>query len=229
MTSAHGFELAFWDNVAHRALDPASIAVVVTRLLELFPRQEVADRFLRALDIRPEGPRLERLRNIGGLEPRVLEALGTGRLLERTAALMVHRLPSERLALLDMVELLKLNANKAAEVIGHVIDLAVYTGVGVGEILADPQIAAILGDKDGSAPERAAAVRALLRERKFPELVQKEQEFHKRVGKLTSRNIVVRPTTNFEDERCSIEIHADSWDEATMVLGLLHRIGDDGE
>jgi len=229
MPSAHGFELAFWDNVAHRALDPASTAVVVRKLLELFPKQEVADRYLRALDIKPEGPRLERLRNIGGLEPRVLEALGTGRLLERTAALMVQCLPPERLSLLDMAELLKLNANKAAEVISHVIDLAVYTGVGVGEILADPQIAAIMGDEDRPTPERAAAVRGLLRERRFPELMQKEEQFHQRVGRLASRNIVVRPTPNFEDERCSIEIHADSWDEATMFLGLLHRIGEDVE
>ncbi|MCA1961108.1 MAG: hypothetical protein LDL33_09940 [Desulfomonile sp.] len=230
MPPTYGFELAFRDNVAHRTLDPASTAVVVRRLLELFPRQEVADRFLPALGMRPEGPRLERLRKIGGLEPPVLEALGTGRLLERTAALLTQRLPSERLALLNFAERLKLNANRAAEVISNVIDLAVFALVGVGDILSDSQLALIVEDENRSAPEKAAAVRVRLRRWKLPELTRREQEFHERLGKHgVPGKITVRPTANFEDERCSIEINAESWDETEEVLRLLHRIGEDRE
>ena len=69
--------MAFWDNV-HRLSDPACVAVVVKRLLELFSREFIAKEFLPVLGVPPRGPRLEQLKALGGLEETILQAVVFG-------------------------------------------------------------------------------------------------------------------------------------------------------
>lgn len=228
MPEAQGFELAVWDNLATRMFDAATTAVVVKRLLELFSRREIADRFLPVLGVKPEGPRLERLRAIGRLEPALLEALGTGRVQEKTAVLLTRLLPAERAALLDLADQLRLNANKTAEVVSHVTDLAVRTGTRVSHILCDPRVTSMANNEERPVPDRAGDVRALLKEWKFPELTSREREFHRRLSEMVlPPKVSVRPTRSFEDEGCSIEISAESWDEVEKILRALSDIGED--
>ncbi len=78
-----GFQLAFWDNIACRTFDAACTAMVVKRLLEIFPRTEVANEFLPILHVPQHGPRLERLQAVGGLELPVLGAMAAGRIHEK--------------------------------------------------------------------------------------------------------------------------------------------------
>ena len=85
---AEGFAVALWDNFGHRTFDIASTAVVVRRLLDLLPRDVVADGFLPLLGVPARGPRLERLRAIGGLEEPVLQSLALGRIQEKTAFIL---------------------------------------------------------------------------------------------------------------------------------------------
>ena len=58
---------------------------MVRRLLDLIPREVVADDFLPLLGVPARGPRLERLRAVGGLVHPVLQALSLGRIQEKTA------------------------------------------------------------------------------------------------------------------------------------------------
>ncbi len=51
MSIADGFALAFWDNAPHRTFDTACTAVVVRRLLELFPREVAARNFCRLWEL----------------------------------------------------------------------------------------------------------------------------------------------------------------------------------
>jgi hypothetical protein len=80
VSEAEGFALALWDNFGHRTFDVASTAVVVRRLLDLFPRDVVADDFLPWLGVPSRGPRLERLR-----------AIGVGRTVLQSLALVVSK------------------------------------------------------------------------------------------------------------------------------------------
>jgi len=224
MPVADGFRLAFWDNIAHRHIDPAFRAVLVRRLLEIFPKEAVAGEFLEPLGIPPKGPRLERLRAIGGLDEPVLQALATGRIQEKSAAVLVYMQPEDRKTLLDLSDNLKLNANKTADVISALWDLSVLHGKSVREWLSDEQVSTLINDSAQALPERAERFRQLVRVWKFPELVEKERHFREWRDRVASlENISIVPSPGFEDEGCVVRISATSWKEAEEIVGVVGR------
>jgi ParB-like chromosome segregation protein Spo0J len=222
MPQTDGFRLAFWDNIPNRSLDPATLAVLVRRLLGLFPRQVVADEFIVIAGIHTNGPKLERLRKIGGLEPVLLEALAKGRIQEKTAATLTELAPEERLTLVDFTERLGMNANKKAEVISHLFDLSIFNSRPVLRFLEDERMVAIVENSDIPVPERAARVRNFIRSLKFPELARREEQFSGWLRSLPqSQRISVSPAPAFETCGCSIQISVDSPDQAERILARL--------
>ncbi|MBI5250934.1 MAG: hypothetical protein HY912_15710 [Desulfomonile tiedjei] len=221
---AEGFALAFWDNAAHRVFDIACTAVVIRRVFELFPRDVAARDFLPILGIALKGPRLERLRAIGGLESSLLEAFSHGRIHEKTAALLCEMEAETRLGLLDLTEKLRLNANKKAEIISWLFDLSVLEATPISELLAREEAKSIIFECDGTVPERAERFRELIRSWKFPELIARENEFRDWVrGQSLLEKMSVQPTTSFEDPGCVIEIRTDSTDEAERIVSAVKQ------
>lgn len=223
ITESEAFALALWDNLSHRSLDRAATAVVVKRLLDLFPIGRAAEEFLPALGVPSRGPVIERLRRIGGLPDFVLERLASGRILEKTAALMTDLREDDRNALLGVADELTLNANKTAEVVEHLTDLAMVGNTTIRELLADPECVAILDDPRCGGPEKAERFRELLRRRKFPEFTAREEEFAEWAAVVREETgAIVRPTQSFEDETVFVEITAASRGDAEALLSRLH-------
>lgn len=222
MSEAEGFVLALWDNLGHRTFDTACTAVVVRRLLDLVSRVAVADDFLPLLGVPARGPRLERLRAIGGLDDSALQALSSGRIQEKTALILSALSSTDRATLLELTEALGMNANTRAEVIGHLYDLSILHGRPIMEFLHEKAALSVVRDKDISVPQRAERFRRLIRSWKFPESVNSEQEFEEWLrGLPKSDRIVVRPTPGFESPECTIEIRVESREEAAMILQRL--------
>lgn len=222
MTEADGFLLALWDNFGHRKFDPATTAVVVAKLLEFFPREAVARDFLPLLGVPPRGPKLEALRIVARLEDRGLRLLAAGRLHEKTAVLLCRMSKADRGRALDLMEDLGANANKSAEIAGNLYDLSILRGRSVSEILAEEQVVRILSDDKLHPAARAERVRALLRNWKVPELVRNEEEFHSWVQALVlPPNVSVQHSQAFESPACTVQIQAQSRDEAQRVLDKL--------
>lgn len=213
------FTLAFWDNMAHRSLDQASTAMVVKRLLELFPRAVAAKDFLPALGVPPRGPRLERLCAVATLEEPVLEALAFGRISEKSAFTLAEFKPSERFAVFQATEKLGFNANKRSEVIENLFDLSICRKTSVIELLNREDAHELLAGDDLALPERAERFRRLVRTWKFPELVAREQDFRTWCKDLPgSPRLSVRAAASFETEQIALEIRADSKEHAESMI-----------
>jgi hypothetical protein len=224
MPRSDGFKLAFWDNIHRKSSNPASTAVLVKTLLEVFPRQVVADEFLPVLGVQPSGPRLERLKKMGGLEPSVLSALACGKLQERTAVILAELTPHERLTLMEFTERLGLNANKKAEVIGHLFDLSIVNSRSVLECLSDERVIQIVENSDAPLPERANRFRRFVRFLRFPELALREEEFNRWLGSVRpSNNVSVSPAPFFESGGYTVEARAASLEEAERILRRLQE------
>jgi len=224
MPEEEGFLMAFWDNVAHRTFDPACTAVVVKKLLELYPRDVVAKQFMPVLGVPPRGPRLEQLRALGGLEEPVLQSLALGRIHEKTALLLSELQPHERIGLLEFTDDLGLNANKKAEVIERLLDLSIFHDRPVLEFIHSVDAQTALADESIPLPERANSFRDLLRSWKFPELAKQEAEF--RVWRETlprADRVSVRPSRSGQVERYDIEIHADSRSDVEKLINRIKK------
>ncbi len=226
MPVSDGFILAFMDNAAHRSFDPASTAVIVKRLLDLFPVEIVARDYLPILGVPPRGPRLERLRRLGGLEDRALKWLALGRISEKTAVVLTQMDPPSRSMLLDVLDKLGMNANKNAEIVGHLFDLSVCQGRRLSDLIDDSPFRTLLADKDIPAREAARQFRDLVRSWKFPELIEKERAFREWYSGLpVEPHIKVRPAQSFETDECTIEIRVSDRGKIRQVLKILKDIG----
>ncbi len=222
MPEDQGFTMAFWDNVAHRSLDPASLAVVVKRLLELFPRAIVAKDFLPALGVSPRGPRLQRLCAVATLAEPILEALSFARISEKSAFILSEFEPPERLAVFKVTEKLGFNANKRAEVIENLFDLSICRHTSVIDLLNRKDAHSLLVEDDMPVSERAERFRKLVRSWKFPELTAREREFRSWSNNLPgSQRLSVHAAPSFETEQISVEIRADSKEHAEAMIDLL--------
>lgn len=222
MPEPDGFVLAFWDNYGHRGFDAAVRTVVLVRLLELFPLLTVARDFLPALDIPPKGPRIERLKAIGRLEHRLLRALASGRIHEKTAALLTKCLPEDRSTVMDLVELLGLNANKNAEIVANLFDLSVLSGRKISEVLQDDPLPEVLHEENLSMAERGKRIREQVRAWKFPALSTNEQKFLEWRRTLSlPPNTTIRHAAAFESEECAVEIKLRSREDAIRALERL--------
>jgi len=226
MPATDGFLLAFMDNAANRIFDSAFNAVVVKRLLDLFPVDLVAREFLPILGVPLRGPRLERLRLLGNLEHHTLKWLADGRIVEKTAVLMAQLDPPNRALLLDVLDRLGMNANKNAEVVENLFDLSVYHAKPPADLLLDATVQELLIDNAVPTPEQAGRFRDLVRSWKFPELVDKERAFREWHANLpVSQNTKVRPAQSFETEECTVEIRVADRARAQRVLEMLKDIG----
>lgn len=227
MPEADGYSLAFWDNCV-RITDPATTAHVVKRLLELFPLEEVCSTFLPVLNVPAKGPRLERLRRVGGLERTILEALALGRLMEKTAVTLAALDEQGRLLVFDLSQRLRLNANTCEEVVASLYDLAVVRGRSIGEIVASDPIASVLLQEDRSVPERAMSLRTILRSMKFPEVVAREREFREWCTELAlPDNQKIRHASAFETDECTLEIKVDDREQAHQIVEALRAVDRD--
>jgi hypothetical protein len=217
------FRLAFWDNMALRELDPASTAGLVNRILELYPIEVAHREFLSVLGVATDGFRLQRFKSIAELEDTILQALAVGRIHEKTAFILSKMVLNDRQHVFRLVQELRLNANKAAEIVGHLFDLSVTMGTSIVDLLDCGESRSILVDSNASIPEKTAQFRTLLRRWKYPEQSLLEQDFHNTFQQVNSTGrISVSPTPSFENKKCTIKIHSDSWEEAHTILKALN-------
>jgi hypothetical protein len=121
-----------------------------------------------------------------------------------------------------LTDALGMNANRRAEVIGYLYDLAVFHGRPIIEFLNKEEARSVLRAEGVGIPERAAQFRELSRSWKFPDSVKSEQDFQEWLRSLPkSDRIVVRPTPGFENRECTVEIRTQSREEAEAILGKL--------
>ncbi len=216
--------MAFWDNLGRIKQDPAVKAHAIKRLLELFPREILAKNILPFIDTPPRGPKLERLRKIGGLENNILEAISDGKIQEKSAILFAELPLNERQSLFKLVCNLGLNSNKAFEIISSLFDLSILWKKPVTDLLSDPDAVRILDDPVLSAQEKASEFRDLLRSWKHPYIYEKQKGFEGWAREIhPPENVRMRPAQSFEDDSVSIEIRLDSRAEAEKFLTVIDQ------
>ncbi len=215
------FEIAFWDNIDNRPANPATTAYLVKRLLDLFEKRTAAERFFPSLGVSAFGPKIERLRMIGGLENVFLNALAQGHIQEKTAFIFSKISYEERVFVLNVILELGMNSNKAAEITSHFFDLAAFSG----EAILDGHGAKLIIDIMATAEpnqEKTERVRSALFALRFPEIAGKQIEFSNKICKYRlTKNVQVKAHQAFESPGAIIEVRTDSWHTADSLLEIL--------
>jgi hypothetical protein len=214
------YEFSFWESVGKRRLDTASKAETIKRLMELFPRSEVVERFLPPLEIPPRGPRIERMLRIASLTEQTLAALASGRILERTADAISFRTQQEQKLLTGLALRAGLNCNKASDTIEKIIDIAISQGKEVGEILerAYEHGLDLTNSREKIDGEH---LRNIVNGILDPDYESARADYQRWLSELdTPHWIKVSPATSLEDPSINISIRAENRESAEALLSL---------
>lgn len=214
--------LLFWDNISRITANPVTVSVIVSRLLEVFDTEEVAERYLPWTGTPPKGPRLERLKVISKLDERCLRALWSGRIFEKTAVSLAMNGLTERLEMLDFIEKYGWNANKSDEILQSVFDLSRLCESSPTQVISDA-IGVVEKEHSGADMSvKAEKIRNLIREWKSGDLVRCATSFELWMKNLgLPRSINLKPAQSFENERLTIEITARSRKETEEIIKKL--------
>ncbi len=218
------YEACFWDNIGHRKLDASSRAQCLRRLMELFPRLDVIQRFLPFLGVPSQGPKIERLLRIGALCEEALSNLALGRIHERTAFAMSFRPKHEQQFLMRLINESGLNLNNASQVIEDLIDIATAREMEIENIIAE------FDTKDISNPEVGRVydgkeLKKAVKRIKDPEFETTREGHEAWVKSLNLPRLVkITPANSFEDKSINMMVTFKSRDELELGLKEIKEI-----
>ena len=214
--------LLFWDNISRIGNSPVTVAAIVTSLLEVFDSETVAQTYLPWIGVPPRGPRLLRLKAVAKLDERSQRALWSGRILEKTASLLSGLNTEDRFELLNFIERYGWNANKSDEMAQAVYDLSILSGESVSKTICEAVQLLETQHEQDDAIRKSEKMRNLIKSLRWKDVSQHQELFNQWQKRLDlPRHIRVKPSISFENDSVSIEITANSLNEAEGIIQKL--------
>jgi len=216
-----------YDNACSRGFNLREQAHLASRLLNYWDRRTVVADFLPLLGL-PSSPHLlEKLMAVSSLEAPLQAMASQGRLSLEAGALLARWDPRDRTALLPFLAEFPLTHSKQKEFLEGLDLLAWREAANPGDILGRPEFQKILGDKQDTAQERAAALRSLLQGCLSPRLMAAGQAFARalqRLGLSRHPRLNLKPPPAFEGPDFHLEIKFKDAPELDKLLKELARL-----
>lgn len=177
-------KLAILDNRSHRRLNVVEQARGVRKLSSHLPQRGSLEMLSSILGF-PENQKVfEKLKTLSGL-PEAIQAGVLEEIISFEAAVDLSRFSSDdALSFYKLFQRLKLSQNKQKEVITYVAEIAIREAVQPGEVLQSKEIREALDHPDLNQNEKGSQIRAFLKRRRFPALVEAERRFAEDVKAL---------------------------------------------
>ena len=192
-------KLAVVDNQSHRPLNVIEQARGIRKLSPHLPSKGRLEALASLLGFPPNKRVFEKIMAMDGLP----EAIQAGVLEETVSFEAATHLAGlshgDGLSFFGLLKGLKLSQNKQIEIITLVQEIAIREDLQVEDVLQSKDVTTVMDRPDLNRNEKAAALRALLKRRRFPSLTQMEAEFSAalKVLKLT-KEISITPPPYFE-------------------------------
>ncbi|MBM4274213.1 MAG: hypothetical protein FJ134_07115 [Deltaproteobacteria bacterium] len=224
---SHGLLIYLYDNAYTRGFNLAEQAVLASRLLVYWDRQEVAARFLPILGLPPAPAYLDKLLKLAGLEEPFKNLAAQGRLALTPGAHLARWEEADRAAALPFLELLPWTQSQQEELLEAVELLARREGTPIREILSGPELEQHLSPSLGPPPERSRNLRRLLHLRLSPRLAAAQGAFQAALARLGLRNhprVRLEPPPAFEGADFRLEIKFRDAAELNQLMGELAQL-----
>ena len=177
-------KLAIADNRSHRELNVVEQARAIERLSAYLPQKDRLEILSPMLGLPKSQKVFDRLQTFAGL-PEAIQAGVLEDIVSFEAAVDLGVFPGDdALSFLGLFKQLKLSQNKQKEIITLVAEIAVRDGTQTGAVLQSKEIRRALDDPDLNRNEKASKIRALLKRRRFPALVEAERKFARELRAL---------------------------------------------
>lgn len=196
------FLLVLYENLAHRVFNDVEKSLILTKLLNQFgcSRDEVIRDYLPLLGLGPHEKVLETYLSIFRFEE-ALKAYIAAHDVSMTAIELLSALSADdRNAVFGLISTLKLGINKLKDFHTLLEEIALRDQQTISDILADPEIQAILEHDKYSGPQKTDLIRQQLRRRRYPQLTALEAEYHKQLTGLHLPKAIQLTTDRFFED-----------------------------
>jgi hypothetical protein len=176
------FDLALWDNLSHRRLEPLEKARILYKLINDFrvSNRTVTRIYLPSMDLKPNEQVLKAYIVLHESHPDFRRHFKEGRLTQASMEFLSTIPSSSRETIASLFDKIRLSASLQRKFSRLLDDLAAITDAEPGKPLEDPQVREVLNNPRLSPAQRGEKVYAILYRLRYPRLAQAEKLFMER-------------------------------------------------
>jgi ParB-like chromosome segregation protein Spo0J len=218
-------------TVGHNLTRPLNLVEKARALEKLrafgVPEKELIDRYFPLFELQSNVRILKLVIGLADLEQGLQEYLVRKNLSLSTSALFLHLDKEDQQAILPLLETLQPGENRVKEIISSLREISLRDGVSLPSLLARNDIAMIRSDQETQRPQRIEQLRRIVKEMRFPRLVEMEQKFaeYKRSLSLPPQ-ISFHPPPFFEGEEFRMELRFKDFKTFRELTTSLHQISE---
>jgi hypothetical protein len=206
------FDLALWDNLSHRNLEPLEKARALFKLKNDFGVSDTVliQVYLPRMGLAPHEQTLRAQIILHESHPDFRRYFKEGRLTQSSMEGLAAMPSSSRDTIASAMQGMRLSASLQRKLFSLLEDLSAMTGAGPGDPLKDPQMLEVLNDARLSPAERGEKVYAILYRFRYPKVSQAEERFleqRKSLGLPGSVRITADPYFETPDLRVEFTAH----------------------
>jgi ParB family chromosome partitioning protein len=218
-------------TVGHNLTRPLNLVEKAQALKKLLafgvPEKEVIDRYLPLFNLQSNVRILKQVTGLVGLEQGLQEYLVRKKLSLSASALFLYLDKEGQQAILPFLEELRPGENRVKEIISFLREISLRDGISIPSLLARGDIGKILSDRETQRPQRIEQLRRIVKEIRFPRLVEMEQKFaqYKRSLSLPPQ-ISFHPPPFFEGEEFIMELRFKDFKSFREMVTRLNQISE---
>ena len=201
------------------ALNVAEKAQLIAKAAAALSPQYILDCLLPALGLPPRPELVDAYRRLANAGEALLRAVAGDEVCERAALALVSWKDAERGAMLALLNELRCSASIQAELLERIDEIALARGQERLTVLSEPELQAVLKDRQENRRRKTLLLRELLTRWRFPRLSAREERFASDVKALPlPKRVRLAPPPAFEGEDWHLEFTFSSPGELLLLL-----------
>ena len=218
-----GFRMGLFENLAIRSLNLIEKSMVIDKLIRQFglSKESVTRDYMSMLGLQSSLKIMVKVSQLAQLRAEIKRYIVEEGVSLENAIRLLEFSPEDQAEIARLVSKLKLGENKLKEVLTFLREISLRDGIGVREIVRG-EIGRVASDMALSKVQKAHRVRRGLREMRYPQLTQLEEDFREKLKGLgLSPGISLQPPPYFEGDTFRLEFGFRNVGEFKTILSKL--------
>ncbi len=223
------FTLSLHENLTSRGFNTVEKAIALDKLVHQFQIDPivVVRTFLPLFSLEPNEKILSTYLSLARMEEEVKRYI----LREEVSRSNIRKLsaftPDDRMATLFLISSLKLGENRLREVLTFLEEISRRDQFRVREIVHQPEMKAILSQKELTPSQRTERVKKILMNLRYPRMCQREKEFEEKRGALNlPSGVSLHHHPFFEGKGLRVEFQFETVEEYRSLLSFLSKLAE---
>jgi len=226
------FSISLHENLTTRGFNTVEKAIALEKLVHHFQMDSivVAKSFLPLFSLEPNEKILNTYLSLAQMEDEVKRYVLKAGVSRFNIRIFSAFTPEDRRALLSLISPLKLGENHLREILTFIEEISRADGCEVREIVARPEVKAVLSQKELTPSQRTERMRRVLMDFRYPRMRQWEQKFaEKRRGLDLPSSVWIHHLPFFEGTGLRVEFQFKTAEEYRSILSSLSLLSEKKE